>query len=108
MDGNDLQPTAAPPRGYRVEFSPESWARLGTVPSSTFRTIREALEDLALAAARREEAGPRRNTCSPHAFEVAGFRCAYERDDARRTLILLRVLPAQETKRISTPASPPA
>lgn len=77
-------PSALPPY-YRVDLSPQAWKEVGCVPADDFQVLQDVIELLAV------EGTPYEQGQGPHSVTVAGFVVLYTRDEAERTLTLLRV-----------------
>jgi len=70
---------------YQVVLSPDAWAGVGCVPADDFLVIQGVMDLLSA------EGTPYEQGVGPHSVTVAGFQVHYTRDDAARTLTLLRV-----------------
>ncbi len=75
---------------YRVELTPEAWREVGCVPVEEFQVLQDLMELFAAEGTPYEEGK------GPHTLTVAGFEVQYTRDDAARTLTLLRVTKARQ------------
>jgi mRNA-degrading endonuclease RelE of RelBE toxin-antitoxin system len=75
---------------YRVNFSPEAWRLIGSMPSSTFQSLQRALERLA-DSPRRGAAAEAPSTLSATLDDLT---IVYELNDMERTLTVVNIIRA--------------
>lgn len=78
---------------YRVNFSPDAWRLIGSMPSSTFQSLQRALERIADSPKRAgAESQPEQSAT------LDGLTIVYTLNDAERVLTVVNILRAGSEK----------